>query len=61
MRTISPQNCIKEEPEVVDLEEVMIKRLPTRQSPNDANNLFDGFSYRKVTEMENSVGRPTSL
>jgi hypothetical protein len=61
LRTISPQNCIKEEPEVVDLEKVMIKRLPKLQSPNDTNNLFDGFSYRKVTEMENSIGRPTSL
>jgi hypothetical protein len=39
----------------------MSKKLPTRHSPNDANNLFDGFSYRKVTEFENSVGRPTSL
>jgi len=39
----------------------MVKRNQSINSPNDANNLFDGFSYRKVTEFENSIGRPTSL
>ena len=39
----------------------MNKKLNVKENSNEANNLFDGFSYRKITEIENSIGRPTSL
>ena len=39
----------------------MNKKKNVKENSNDANNLFDGFSYRKITEIENSIGRPTSL
>jgi hypothetical protein len=35
--------------------------LNDRDSSSEAFNLFDGFSYRKVTDIENSIGRPTSF
>ena len=35
--------------------------MNNRESSNEGNNLFDGFSYRKITDFENSIGRPTSL